>query len=122
LELLFEVSPRLNGKNTGVRFLAKEVLGPLCGSSILEEGQGPENLFLVTAELLRGQAQIQCTGVKEGLAGASFIREVGRRGEFWPRPLFGQMARAREGGITGEGDMGIGGRATTGAGVGPVMS
>jgi len=122
LELLFEVSPRLNGKNTGVCFLAKEVLGPLCGLSILEEGQGPENLFLVTAELLWGQAQIQCTGVEEGSTRASFTREVGWRGEFWPRPLFGRVARAREGGITGEGDMGIGGGATAGAGVGPVMS
>jgi len=57
-ELLFKVSPRLNGKNASVRLLAKEVLGPLYGSSILEEGKGPENLFLITAELLWGQAQI----------------------------------------------------------------
>jgi len=86
---LFEVSPRLNGKNAGIHFLAKEVLRPLHGSSILEKGQGPENLFLVAAELLWGQVQIQHTGVEEGSTEALFIREVGRRGEFWPRLLFG---------------------------------
>jgi len=90
---LFEVSPRLNGKNASIRFLVKEVLGPLHGSSILEKGQGPENLFLVAAELLWGQAQIQHTGVEEGSTGASFTREVGQRGEFWPRPLFGWGGR-----------------------------
>jgi len=95
LELLFKVSPRLNGKTAGVCFLAKEVLGPLRGSSILEEGQGPENLFLVAAELLQDQVQIQHTGVEEGLTGASFTREVGQRGEFWPRLLFGQGGRGQ---------------------------
>jgi len=90
LELLFEVNPRLNGKNAGVRFLAKEVLGPLRSSSILEEGKSPENLFLIIAELLRGQAQIQHTGIEEGLTRALFTGEVGGRKEFWPCPLFGQ--------------------------------
>jgi len=56
LELLFEVSPGLNWKNAGVRLLAKEVLGPLCSTSILEEGEGPEDFFLVAGELLWGQA------------------------------------------------------------------
>jgi len=90
---LFKVSSRLNGKNAGVHFLAKEVLGPLHGLSILEEGQGPENLFLVVAELLQGQVQIQCTGVEKGSTGASFTKEVEQRGEFWPHPLFGQGRR-----------------------------
>jgi len=57
--------------------------------SILEEGKSPENLLLVAAELLWDQAQIQRTGIEEGSTGASFTREVGGRGEFWPRPLFG---------------------------------
>ena len=90
---MFKVSSRLNGKNAGVHFLAKEVLGPLHGLSILEEGQGPENLFLVVAELLQGQVQIQCTGVEKGSTGASFTKEVEQRGEFWPHPLFGQGRR-----------------------------
>jgi len=55
---LFKVSPGLNGKNAGVCLLAKEVLRPLCGLSILEEGKGPEDLFLIAAELLQGQVQI----------------------------------------------------------------
>jgi len=92
---LLKVKPRLNGKNAGVRFLAKEVFGPLRGSSILEESKSPENLFLVAAELLWGQAQIQCTGIEEGSTRASFTREVEGRGEFWPRPLFGWGGRGR---------------------------
>jgi len=90
---LFEVKPRLNGKNAGVHLLAKEILGPLRGSSILEEGKSPENLFLVTAELLWGQMQIQHTGIEEGLTRASFTREVGGREEFWPHLLFERGGR-----------------------------
>jgi len=55
-ELLFEVGPGLDGKDAGVRFLAKEVLGPLRGSSIFEKGKGPQDFLLVAAELFRGQA------------------------------------------------------------------
>jgi len=56
LELLFEVGPGLNWKDAGVHLLVKEVLGPLCSMSILEEGEGLEDFFLVTGELLQGQA------------------------------------------------------------------
>jgi len=55
LELLFEVGPGLDGKDAGVRFLAKEVLGPPCGSSIFEKGEGPQDFLLVAAKLLQGQ-------------------------------------------------------------------
>jgi len=55
---LFEVGPGLNWENAGVYLLEKEVLGPLCSMSILEEGEGPENFFLVVGELIQGQAQI----------------------------------------------------------------
>jgi len=55
---LFKVDPGLNWKNAGVCFLAKEVLGLLCSTSVLEKGKGPKDLLLVTAELLRSQAQI----------------------------------------------------------------
>jgi len=54
-ELLFKVSPGLNGKNASVHLLVKEVLGPLHSPSILEEGKSPEDFLLVTAELLQGQ-------------------------------------------------------------------
>jgi len=87
-KLLFEVDPGLYWKNAGVRLLAKEVLGPLCSTSVLEEGEGPEDFFLVASELIRGQVQIQRAGVEEGLSGALFAREVGGRGEFWPCSLF----------------------------------
>jgi len=55
---LFEVNPGLNWKNASVRLLAKEVLRPLRGTSVFEKGEGPKDLFLVTAELLWSQAQI----------------------------------------------------------------
>jgi len=55
-ELLFEVSPRLDRKNAGVRLLAKEVLGPPRGTSVFEKGKGPKDFLLITAELLQSQA------------------------------------------------------------------
>jgi len=55
-ELLFEVGPRLDRKNAGVRLLVKEVLGLPCGTSILEKGEGPKDFLLITAELLQSQA------------------------------------------------------------------
>jgi len=89
LELLFEVGPGSNWEDTSVHLLAKKILGPLCNISILEESKGPEDFFLVVGELLWGQAQIQHAGVEEGLSGTLFAREVWRRREFWPHPLFG---------------------------------
>jgi len=55
-ELLFEVGPGLDGKDASVRFLAKEVLGPLRGLSIFEKGEGPQDFLLIAAELFWGQA------------------------------------------------------------------
>jgi len=55
LELLFEVGPGLDGKDAGVCFLAKEVLGPPHHSSIFEKGEGSQDFLLVVAELFRGQ-------------------------------------------------------------------
>jgi len=54
LKLLFKVDPGLNWKNAGVRLLAKEVLGPLRSTSILEKGEGPEDFFLITGKLIWG--------------------------------------------------------------------
>jgi len=51
-ELLFKVSLGLNWEDASVYLLAKEVLRPLCSMSILEEGEGPEDFFLVIGELL----------------------------------------------------------------------
>jgi len=55
LELLFKVGPGLDGKDAGVHFLAKEVLGPPHGSSIFEKGEGPQDFLLVAAKLFWGQ-------------------------------------------------------------------
>jgi len=57
-ELLFKVGPGLDGKDAGIHFLAKEVLGPLHGSSIFKKGEGPQDFLLVAAELFQGQAWI----------------------------------------------------------------
>jgi len=94
---LFEVDPGLNWKNAGVCLLAKEVFGPLCSTSVLEEGKGPKDFFLVAGELLRGQAQIQSAGVEEGSSRAPFAGEVGERGKFWPCSLFRQSSQSRGG-------------------------
>jgi len=51
-ELLFKVGPGSNGKDASVCLLMKEVLRPLHGLSFFEEGKGPEDFLLVTAELL----------------------------------------------------------------------
>jgi len=91
---LFEVGSGLNWKNAGVCLLAKEVLGPLCSTSILE-GEGLEDFFLVAGELIQGQAQIQCAGVEEGSSGAPFAGEVGGREEFWPCSLFRRSSQSR---------------------------
>ena len=57
----------------------KEVFGPSYGPSILEKSESPEDFFLVTTKLLRGQAQIQRTRVKESSTRTSFAREVCKR-------------------------------------------
>jgi len=51
-ELLFKVGPGSNWEDASVHLLAKKVLGPLCSTSILEEGEGLEDFFLITGELL----------------------------------------------------------------------
>jgi len=56
LELLLKVGPRLDRKNAGVCLLAKEVLGPLCGTSVFEKGEGPKDFLLIAAKLLWSQA------------------------------------------------------------------
>ena len=93
LELLFEVGPGSNWEDTSVRLLAKEVLRLLRSMSILEEGKGPEDFFLIAGELLWGQAQIQRAGVEKGLFRTPFAGEVWRRREFWPHLLFGQSGQ-----------------------------
>jgi len=94
---LFKVDPGLNWKNAGVCLLAKEVLRPLRSTSVLEEGKGPKDFFLVAGELLWNQAQIQSAGVEEDSSRAPFAREVRERGEFWPCSLFRQSGWSRGG-------------------------
>jgi len=57
-ELSFEVGPRLDRKNAGVRLLAKEVLRPPCGTSVFEKDKDPKDFLLIAAKLLQSQAQI----------------------------------------------------------------
>jgi len=53
-ELLFKVSPGLDGENASVCFLTEYVFGPLGGTTFFEEHESPENPFLFIMELLRG--------------------------------------------------------------------
>jgi len=53
-ELLFKVSPGLDGENASVHFLTEYVFGPLGGTTSLEERESPENPFLFVVELLQG--------------------------------------------------------------------
>jgi len=53
-ELLFKVSPGLDGENASVRFLTEYVFGLFGGTTSLEEREGPEDPFLFIMELLRG--------------------------------------------------------------------
>jgi len=94
-ELLFKVSPELNWENTSVCLLAKEVLRSLRSTFILEEGEGPEDFFLVTGELFQDQVQIQHAGVEEGSSRAPLAGKVWGRGEFWPCSLFRQSGWSR---------------------------
>jgi len=52
-ELLFEVSPGLDGKNASVHFLTEHVFGPLGSVTSFEECESPENLFLLVVELFQ---------------------------------------------------------------------
>ena len=53
-ELLFKVSPGLDGENASVHFLTEHVFGPLGGVTSFEEYESPENPFLFVMELLQG--------------------------------------------------------------------
>ena len=53
-ELLFKVSPGLDGENASVHFLMEYIFGPLGGTTFFEECESPENPFLFVMELLRG--------------------------------------------------------------------
>jgi len=112
----------LDWENAGICLLAKEILGLLCSMSILKEGKGPEDFFLVAGELLRGQAQIEHTGVEEGSSGALFAGEVGRERSFGLAHCLDKAARAEEGGITREGDTDIGDGAMVDTGAELVIS
>jgi len=96
-ELLFKVDLGLNWKNASVCLLVKEILGPLYNTSVLEEGKGPKDFFLIAGELLWGQMQIQSAEVEEGLSGAPFTGEVGGRGKFQPCSLFRRSGQSRGG-------------------------
>jgi len=53
-ELLFKVSPGLDGENASVCFLTEYVFRPLGGTTSFEECESPENPFLFVVELLWG--------------------------------------------------------------------
>jgi len=44
----------LHGENASIRFLMKDILGPLGSTTTLEKRESPENFFLFIAELFQG--------------------------------------------------------------------
>jgi len=53
-ELLFQVSPGLDGENASICFLMEYVFRPLGSMISFEERESPENPFLFIMELLWG--------------------------------------------------------------------
>jgi len=76
LELLVKVASGLKGKDTGICFLFKEVLGLLGSTTSLEEYKDLEYLFLFAGELLWSQANIEGTGVEKGSTGTLVFMKV----------------------------------------------
>jgi len=66
LELLFKVGLGLNWENASIYLLAKEVLGPLRSTSILEEGEGPEDFFLVAGDFGLARCLDEAARAREG--------------------------------------------------------
>jgi len=54
LELLFKVSPDLDGENASVCFLIEHGFGPLGSTTSFKERESPENPFLFVVKLLWG--------------------------------------------------------------------
>jgi len=89
---------------------------------VFEEGEGPEDFLLVTAELLWGQVQIEGARVEEGLTGTSFTREVWGKGSFGLVCCLDGVVGTGGGGLTGGGGADTRGRTIVRAGVRLVMS
>jgi len=53
-ELLFKVSPGLDGENASVCFLTEHVFRPFGSATTFEERESPENPFLFIVELFWG--------------------------------------------------------------------
>jgi len=53
-ELLFKVSPGLDGENASICFLTEYVFGLLGSTTSFKECESPENPFLFVVELLWG--------------------------------------------------------------------
>jgi len=121
-ELLFEVGPGLDRKDAGVHFLAKEVLGPPRGMSVFEEGEGPQDFLLVAAELFGARRRYNIQELKKARPELRSPEKSGGEGSFGLVRCLDWADGTGEGGLTGGGDVGIGGEATVGAGAGPVIS
>jgi len=80
-ELLFEVSPGLDGEDASVCFLTEHVLGSLGGATTFEKREGPEDFLLFIVELLQGQVDVEKAEVQKRMAIVTFFTEVWRTGE-----------------------------------------
>ena len=80
-ELLFKVSPGLDGEDASVCFLTEHILGSLGGTTTFKKCEGPEDFLLFIVELLQGQVDVERAGVQKRMAIVTFSTEVRRTGE-----------------------------------------
>jgi len=119
-ELLFEVSPGSNWEDASICLLAKKVLGPLHSTSILEEGEGPEDFFSSQVNCSRAKRKYSVQELREARLELHSPEKSGGEESFGLIRCLDRVDGTGEGGLTGGRDGGIRGRATIGVGV--VMS
>jgi len=121
-ELLFEVDPGLDGKDAGVRFLAKEVLRPPCSCSSLKKARVHKIFSLSQLNCSGARRRYNVQELKKARPELCLPEKLGGEGSFSLVRCLDGVDGTGKGGLTGGGDMGIGGRATVGGGAGPVIS
>ena len=121
-ELLFKVGPGSNWEDASVRLLAKEILRPLHSTSILEEGEGPEDFSSLQVNCSRARRKYSMQELRKAHLELYLPEKSRREGSFDLACCLDEVARAGERGLTGGRDVSIGGGATVGAGAGLVIS
>ena len=107
-ELLFKVGPGSNWKNASVCLLAKEVFRPLCSTSILEEGEGPEDFSSLQVNCSGARRKYSVQELRKARPELCLPEKSGGKGSFGLVRCLDGVAGTGERGLTGDGDGGIG--------------